>query len=199
MKTGLDDVDTDVPMQVIDLQRTVGGWRVLTDGSGLDTELSTCVLRPISEEVKNYEVQEEDFGNEMNLVPERQVYDSKTGIDISREKAREGRKAAMKEMMDHHVFDEVPDSEAAGKKFIRAKWLHGDTVEKARERLVAKEIAAFQVKRDDKHAITPAPKVARMLVSRAARDLRLDDASWVKTTSESQSSSRWWRTSCAFA
>ena len=29
-------------------------------------------------------------------------------------------------MMYHHVFDEVPESEAAGKKLIRAKWRNDD-------------------------------------------------------------------------
>ena len=29
----------------------------------------------------------------------------------------------MDEMMNHHVFDEVLESEAAGKKLIRAKWV----------------------------------------------------------------------------
>ena len=48
-----------------------------------------------------------DSGTEMNLVHERHLYDSKTGIEISREKVLEGRKARMEEMMNHHVFDEV--------------------------------------------------------------------------------------------
>ena len=38
----------------------------------------------------------------------------------------------------------------------------------ARELLVAIEVAAFDEKRDDNHAMTPPLKVARMLVSRAA-------------------------------
>ena len=63
------------------------------------TELPSCVLCPISEEVEEHEEQEEDSGNEMNLVPERRVYDSKTGIEISREKVVEGREAEMEEMM----------------------------------------------------------------------------------------------------
>ena len=77
------DVDTDVPQQP-----TVGGWRVFTDGSGLDSELPTCVLCPISEEVEDYE---EDSENVMNLVPERRENDSKTGTEIPREKVLEGR------------------------------------------------------------------------------------------------------------
>ena len=39
----------------------------------------------MSVEVEDHEGQEEDSKNEMNLVPERWVYDSKTGIEISRE------------------------------------------------------------------------------------------------------------------
>ena len=96
------------------------------------------------------------------------MYDSKTGIEISREKVLEGRKARMEEMMNHHVFDEVLKSEAVGKKVIRAKWLNDDRGEIARKLLVAMEIAAFKGKRDDKHATTPPLKVARLLVSRAA-------------------------------
>ena len=68
---------------------------MFTDGSGLDGELPTNVLCPISEEVEDYEDQEEDPGNEMNVVPERQVYDSKIGIEIASEKVLEGRKAEM--------------------------------------------------------------------------------------------------------
>ena len=59
MRTGVGDVGTDVP---------------------------TNVLCPISEEVEDHEGQEEDSKNEMHLVPERWVYDSKTGIEISRER-----------------------------------------------------------------------------------------------------------------
>ena len=46
-------------------------------------------------------------------------------------------------MMHHHVFDKVPEGDADGKKLIRAKWLNDDRGEKARERLVAMEISAF--------------------------------------------------------
>ena len=122
----MDDVDTDVPMLVIDQQPTVRGRRVLTDGSGLDSELPTYVLCPISEEAEEHEEQEENSENDMNLVPERRVYDSKTGIEISREKVLEGRKAEMEGMMNHHVFDEVCESEAVGKTLIRAKWPNDD-------------------------------------------------------------------------
>ena len=59
---------------------------MFADGSGLDSELPTYVLCPTSEEVEEYEKQEEDSGNEMNLVRERRVYDSKTGIEIFRER-----------------------------------------------------------------------------------------------------------------
>ena len=44
--------------------------------------------------------------------------------------------------------------------------LNDDSGEKARERLVAMEIAAFEEKRDDNHAMRPPLKVARMLISR---------------------------------
>ena len=37
-----------------------------------------------------------------------------------REKVLAGRKAEMEEMMNHHVFDDIPESEAVGKKLIRA-------------------------------------------------------------------------------
>ena len=67
-----------------------------------------------------------------------------------------------------NVFDEVPESVAVGKKFIRAKWLNDERGEKARVRLVAMDIAAFEGKRDDSPAMTPPLKVARMLTSRAA-------------------------------
>ena len=100
----------------------------------------------------------------------------------------------------NHLFDEVPESEAVGKKLIRAKWLNDDRDDKARERLVARDIAAFEGKRDDNHAMTPPLKVARMLVSRASTGYRsLDDASWVYTTSESHSSTRQWRRRYTFA
>ena len=75
----------------------------------------------------------------------------------------EGRKAEMDEMMNHHVFDEVPENEAA-----RKKLMSDDRGEKAREREVAMEIAPFEGNRDDNHAMTPPLKVERMLVSRAA-------------------------------
>ena len=74
----------------------------------------------------------------------------------------------MKELMNHHVFDEVPGSEAVGKKLIRARWLNDDRGEKARERLVTVIIAAFEGKRDDHHAMTPPLIVARMLLSGVA-------------------------------
>ena len=105
MGTGVGDVDTDVSMMVIDQ------WS------------SSYVLCPISEEVEEYEEQE-DSGKEMNLIPE----------------------APGAEMMKHHVFDEVPESESVGKK------LNDDRGEKARERLVAMKIAAFEGQRDDNHA-----------------------------------------------
>ena len=163
MVTGVGDEGTDVPMLVIDQRPTVGGRRVCT----LDSELPTSVFCPISEEVVDDEEQEKDSGNEMDLVPERQVYDSKTGIDIPRDKELDCRNAELKESMNHHVFDEIR-SEAVGKKLIRARWLNDDRGEKARERLVPMEIAAFEEKRDDNHAMTPPLKVARMLISRAA-------------------------------
>ena len=123
------------------------------------------------------EEQATDVDNEMTLVPEHQVYDSKTGIEIPREKVLAGRKAEMEEMMNAHFFDEVPESEAAGKKLVRAKWLKDDRAGKAREGLVAMEIAACEGKRDDKHAMTPPLKLVRMLVSRGQLDRRLDDTS----------------------
>ena len=116
IRTG--DVDADVPMLVIDQRPTVGGMRVFTDGSGLDSDLPTCVLCLIPEEVEEYEEQEEDSVNKRNLVTERWVYDSKTGIEISREKVLEGRKAEMDEMMNYHGCDEVPENEAARKKLM---------------------------------------------------------------------------------
>ena len=67
----------------------------------------------------------------------------------------------------NHLFDEVPESEAVGQKLIRAKWLNDDRGEKARERRVAMDIAAFEGKRDENHAMTPPLKVARTLFSRA--------------------------------
>ena len=76
----------------------------------------------------------------------------------------EGRKADMEEVMNH-LFDEVPESEAVGQKLIRAKWLNDDRDEKARERRVAMDIAAFEGKRDDNYAMTPPLKVSRILVS----------------------------------
>ena len=83
MGTGAGDVDTDVPMLVIDQRPSDGGRRVLTERSGLDSEFSAEVLCSISEEAEAYEEQEEDSGKEMNLVPERWVCDCKTGIEIS--------------------------------------------------------------------------------------------------------------------
>ena len=50
MGTGVGDVDTDVPMLVIDQQPTLGGRCVFTEGSGLDSELPTYALCFISEE-----------------------------------------------------------------------------------------------------------------------------------------------------
>ena len=60
------DLDTDVPMLAIDQQPTVGGRRVCTDGSRLDSELPTCVLCPTSEELEEYDDQEEDARNEQD-------------------------------------------------------------------------------------------------------------------------------------
>ena len=151
------DVDTDVPM----LLATAYHWRrVFADGSGLESELAIYVLCHISEEVEDHE---EDSSNEMHLVPERRAYDSKTGIEIPREKVLEGRKADMKEMMNRHFFDEVPESEAVGKRLIRAQWLEPTT-----EARRPTDIAAFEEKRDDKHAMTRPLKVERVPVSRAA-------------------------------
>ena len=42
--TGVGDVDTDVPMLVIDQHLTVEGRRKFTDGFDLDSELPTHVL-----------------------------------------------------------------------------------------------------------------------------------------------------------
>ena len=55
MGTGEGDVDMGVPMLVVDQQLTVGGRPVCTDGCGLDRELPTYVLCPISEKVEEYE------------------------------------------------------------------------------------------------------------------------------------------------
>ena len=55
-------------------------------------------------------------------------------------------------MIKLHVFDEVLESEAAGKNLIRAKWLNDDRGANAGERQVAVEIAAFAGKRDGSHA-----------------------------------------------
>ena len=44
------DVDTDVPMLVINQPLTAGGRRLFVNGSGLDSELPTFVVRAISEE-----------------------------------------------------------------------------------------------------------------------------------------------------
>ena len=75
-------------MLVINQQRTVGSKRVFRDGSGLDSELPTCVLCSISEEVEAYEEEQStEVDNEMNLVPELRA-----AIEISREKVLEGRK-----------------------------------------------------------------------------------------------------------
>ena len=81
-------------MLVVEQQLTVGGRRVLTDGSGLDSTFAN--LRGLSNFRGGGRVRragEEDSGNEINLVLERRVYDSKTGIEISREKVLEGRKS----------------------------------------------------------------------------------------------------------
>ena len=75
----------------------------------------------------------------MTQAPERQVYDSRIGIEIPLEKVLAG---------DN-------ESEAAGKKLIRAKWLNDGRGEKARDRQVAMEIAAFEGKRDDNHVMAP--------------------------------------------
>ena len=70
-------------MLVINQQLTVGSKRVFRDGSGLDSELPTCVLCSISVEVEEYEEEQStEVDNEMNLVPERRA-----AIEISREKA----------------------------------------------------------------------------------------------------------------
>ena len=62
--------------------------------------------------------------------------------------------------------------ELGRKKLTCAMWLNEDRSEKARERLVAMEIPAFEGKRDDNHAMTPRLKVARTLVSREATGLK---------------------------
>ena len=101
------------------------------DGSGLDSELPTDVLCPISEEVEGVRRTKKDSGNEMILVALRSPVRRYWRV----------RKAGMEEMMNHHVFDEVPESDAATKKLIRERWLNDDRGEKARECLVAMEIA----------------------------------------------------------
>ena len=123
MGTGVGDVGTDVPMLVIDQQPTVGGRRVLTDW--------TASCQPLS-----------SVPSPRRSSTER--YDSKTGIEIPREKELDCRNAELKESMNHHVFDEIPGSEAVGKKLIRARWLIDDRGEKARESLVKMEIEAFE-------------------------------------------------------
>ena len=115
--------------------------------------------------MEDHEDQEEGSRNEKNLIPEPWVHGSKTAIEIVRDEVLQGRMAEMKDIMNHHLFDEFPASEAVGKKLILAKWRKYDRGEKARQRLVAMEIAAFEEKRDDIHAMTPPLKVARMLVS----------------------------------
>ena len=69
----------------------------------------TCSV-PFPRRWKEYEEQQEDSRNEITLIPERQVYNCETAIENSREKVLAGRKAEMEEMMNHHVFDEVPKS-----------------------------------------------------------------------------------------
>ena len=96
-------------------------------------------------------MKEGDSRNVMNAVLERRVHDSKTGLEISREKVLRGRKAEMEELTNHHIFDKVPESEAV----MRVKWLNDDRGEKARERLIAMEITALEGERDDSHAMTP--------------------------------------------
>ena len=112
MGTGVGEVNTDVPMLVIDQQPTVGGKRVFTDGSG---QRVPSVLCPTFEELEEYDEQEEDSPNETNMVPERRLHDSKTDIEITPETVLAGRKAEMEEMMNHHVFEEVRESEALKK------------------------------------------------------------------------------------
>ena len=80
MGTGVGEVNTDVPMLVIDQQPTVGGKRVFTDGSG---QRVPSVLCPTFEELEEYDEQEEDSPNETNMVPERRLHDSKTDIEIT--------------------------------------------------------------------------------------------------------------------
>ena len=124
MQAGVDDVETDVPMLVTDQQPTFGGRRVFVNGSCLDSDSPTAVLYPISEDVGVVEYEEEpveDSENKMALVPERHAYDSKIGIEFSRDKLLEGRKAEMEDVANHHVFDEVPEGDAVGKKFTRGK------------------------------------------------------------------------------
>ena len=53
----------------------------------------------------------EDSQSEMTPVPQRQIHNSKIGIEISSEKVL----GEMEDMANHHVFDEVPEGNAVGK------------------------------------------------------------------------------------
>ena len=55
------------------------------------------------------------------------MYDSKSGSEISGEKILESRKLEMLQLMNHQVFDEVPESEAAREKLICAEWMDDDS------------------------------------------------------------------------
>ena len=154
--------------------------------------LPTYVLCPTTEEVEEYEEQEEDSGNEIDLVLERRVYDSKTGIEISREKVLEGRKAEMDEMMNHHVFDEVPESEAAGKKLIRAKWLQRRQ-RRGRHEIVCSPWRSLHSKREARRQSrddATAESGTECWSPERRLGRRLDDASWASTASDSHSSTR---------
>ena len=83
MGTGVGDVNTDVLMLVIAQEPTVVGRCVFADGSGLNSDFQTYVLCPISEEVEEYEGQQEDSGNEVYDRQTAQAFCKRRGKDRS--------------------------------------------------------------------------------------------------------------------
>ena len=104
-----------------------------------------------------------------DLVPERVVYDSRTGQVLDRDLVMAGRRKEMDQMQQHGVYEEVSPEEARGRR-ASCKWLDGlrekDGVRFVRSRLVATEVNTYG--RDDVAANTPPVAVVRLVLSMAA-------------------------------
>ena len=84
-------------MLAIDQQVTIGCWRVFVSGTSLDRGAPVEVPCAVGEETGGAELGDDPEVLTDTLVPERQMFHSKTGLELPREKFLAGRKAEMEE------------------------------------------------------------------------------------------------------